>query len=95
MLLQIILLIQVNSLILVFLYFQANELACLTGHADKVLSVASDTQGRLCSSSLDKSIKLWSPDPTSGTLIGCHDAPVTFVTSLPDKSGGVVLTGSR
>lgn len=74
---------------------QANELACLTGHSDRVLSVASDTQGHLCSSSLDKSIKLWSPDPSSGNLIGCHDSSVTFVTSLPDLSGGVVLTGSR
>ena len=76
-------------------FFQANELACLTGHSDKVLSVASDTQGHLCSTSLDKSIKLWSPDPAEGTLIGCHDAPVTFVTSASDPGCTGVLTGSR
>ena len=81
-------------LALVFI-LQANELACLTGHSDKVLSVASDTQGRLCSSSLDKSIKLWSPDSESSSLIGYHDAPVTFVTCLSDQPGGLVLTGSR
>ncbi|XP_053406458.1 telomerase protein component 1-like [Mercenaria mercenaria] len=73
---------------------QANELSCLTGHSDKVLSVASDNQGRLCTTSLDKSIKLWSCDQESQTVIGGHDAPVTFVCSNFNGDSPVILTGS-
>ena len=79
----------------VYLFKQANELSCLTGHSDKVLSVASDNQGRLCTSSLDKTIKLWSCDKESQTPIGGHDAPVTFVCSNNRQGSPVILSGSR
>ncbi|XP_052772400.1 telomerase protein component 1-like [Mya arenaria] len=69
---------------------QANELSCLTGHSDKVLSVDTSSQGQLCTTSLDRSVRLWSYDTTSSPLIGCHDAPVTFVTA-----DNYILSGSR
>ncbi|KAK3603040.1 hypothetical protein CHS0354_037788 [Potamilus streckersoni] len=74
---------------------QANELACLTGHCDKVTAIASDTTGHLCSASLDRSVKLWSPDLSHEHLLGSHDAPVTFVATALDGSDAGLITGSR
>ncbi|KAL4232139.1 hypothetical protein ACF0H5_009714 [Mactra antiquata] len=74
---------------------QANELASLTGHSDKVLSVASNNQGHVCTTSLDNSIKLWSCDQDANKLIDQHNAPVTFVSSRMIDGSSYVLTGSR
>lgn len=74
--------------------FQANELACLTGHSDKVLSVSANEKAQLCTSSIDRSIKLWSCDPQEQTSIGGHDAPITFVCNNPFTSGQLI-SGSR
>ncbi|KAJ8317249.1 hypothetical protein KUTeg_005153 [Tegillarca granosa] len=71
----------------------ANEIANLQGHADKVISVASDSAGQVCSSSLDKSVKLWHPELTEDTSESGHNAEVTFTVSSLDD--GIILTGSR
>lgn len=73
--------------------FQANELASMTGHDDRVLSVASDSHGNLCTSSLDKSVRLWKPTLSSKTENLCHDDQVNF-TSV-SRNGNYLLTGSR
>lgn len=73
--------------------FQANELASMTGHDDRVLSVASDSHGNLCTSSLDKSVRLWKPTLSSKTENLCHGDQVNF-TSV-SKNGNYLLTGSR
>ena len=74
------------------LFFQANELANMTGHSDKVVSVASDTHGNLCTSSLDKSVKLWKPQLTSERSDLGHDTQVTFCIGSTEQ---LLLTGSR
>lgn len=66
---------------------------CLTGHSDRVISLACSKSGRICTSSLDRSVKLWAEDVTSGDVIGHHNGEVTCVTSSWDKA--VVVTGSR
>ena len=65
----------------------------MTGHDDRVLSVASDTQGRLCTSSLDKSVRLWSPQLSTKTADTGHNGSVTFVECIDNGSG--LITGSR
>lgn len=72
---------------------QANEMAGLTGHSDRVVSVAADKDGRLCTTSLDKAIRLWEPQLSTEAATDVHNAPVTFVETSPDKS--ILLTGSR
>ena len=72
---------------------QANELACLMGHSDRVLSVSSDKSGNVVSCSLDKSIRLWAPQLSNVKVTGHHDAEVTFAVTSID--GSTVLTGSR
>lgn len=76
-----------------FYFKQANEIANLQGHADKVISVASDSAGQVCSSSLDKSVKLWRPELTTATSESGHNGEVTFTVCSPDNS--IILTGSR
>lgn len=65
----------------------------MTGHDDRVLSVASDSHGNLCTSSLDKSVRLWKPTLSSKTENLCHDDQVNF-TSV-SRNGNYLLTGSR
>lgn len=65
----------------------------MTGHDDRVLSVASDSHGNLCTSSLDKSVRLWKPTLSSKTENLCHDDQVNF-TSV-SRDGNYLLTGSR
>lgn len=72
---------------------QAHELANMTGHDDRVLSVASDAHGKLCTSSLDKSVRLWAPHLSTKTAETGHNGPVTFVQCI--QSGLGLLTGSR
>ncbi|XP_021378535.1 telomerase protein component 1-like [Mizuhopecten yessoensis] len=72
---------------------QANEMANLTGHSDRVVSVAANKDGHLCTTSLDKAIRLWEPQLSTETATDVHNAPVTFVETSPDKS--LLLTGSR
>ena len=73
--------------------FQANEMANMTGHAKKVISVAADDQGKIFSSSLDKSVKLWQPQLSLETANQRHDDIVTFTVVSPDLS--ILSTGSR
>ncbi|XP_033757244.1 LOW QUALITY PROTEIN: telomerase protein component 1-like [Pecten maximus] len=72
---------------------QANEMASLTGHSDRVVSVAANKDGHLCTTSLDKAIRLWEPQLSTESATGVHNAPVTVVETSPDKS--ILLTGSR
>ena len=62
--------------------FQANTVACLTGHSDRVLAVAADKEGRVASAGLDRSLRLWAPGATSRLdLSGQHQVEVTCVTA--------------
>ncbi|XP_050397784.2 telomerase protein component 1 [Patella vulgata] len=72
---------------------QAYELASLTGHSDRVISVAADRTGNVCTSSLDKSVRLWSPKLSEDIPVGRHDSDITFTVASIDKK--MVLTGSR
>ena len=65
----------------------------MTGHDDRVLSVASDMQGKLCTSSLDKSVRLWAPQLSTKTSDTGHNGSVTFVECIED--GNRLVTGSR
>ena len=82
---------------------QANTLATLTGHSDRLLSVAVGEQNSLVSCSLDCSTRIWHPrlsslpqsdEPRNAIKAdsGKHDGPVTFVAM---GSGGVAVSGSR
>ena len=70
-----------------------NELTSLSGHSDRVLSVACAPNGTVCTSSTDKTVKLWKPQLDATTTPGCHDAPVTAVSLVED--GSLMVTASR
>ncbi|XP_064601394.1 LOW QUALITY PROTEIN: telomerase protein component 1-like [Liolophura sinensis] len=72
---------------------QANEVTCLTGHSDRVVSLDCFKSGTICTSSLDKSVKLWAGQVRSGDVIGQHNGEVTCVASSWDEA--LVATGSR
>jgi len=73
---------------------QSNELCCLTGHSDKVLSVTCTSDGTVCSSSLDGTLRLWKPNTDSASVDArCHNAEVTSVASTGD--GQMLATASR
>ncbi|KAH3789680.1 hypothetical protein DPMN_167866, partial [Dreissena polymorpha] len=71
---------------------QANELACLTGHSDRVLSVSTSRAGQLCTSSLDSSLRIWKYNNQSQHIVPGHNGAVTFVCA---SAAGKVLSGSR
>ncbi|KAH9524948.1 hypothetical protein Btru_028330 [Bulinus truncatus] len=70
---------------------QANSLACLTGHSDRVLSVDIDQHRHIASTSLDCSVRLWQPTFKDETRSQRHDSPVTFIS----VAGNLALSGSR
>ncbi|XP_077996822.1 telomerase protein component 1-like [Glandiceps talaboti] len=71
-----------------------NELASLTGHSDRVLGVAMTTDGRqIITTSMDKSIKLWSPNLTMSTTFASHNSEVCNVAFSPN--GVFVVSASR
>ena len=73
---------------------QANTLASLSGHSDRVLAVAADTQGRVVTAGLDRSLRLWSPHLHSDLKIsGQHNVEVTSLAAGLD--GKSVLTSDR
>lgn len=65
----------------------------MSGHDDRVLSVSSDAQGKLCTSSLDKSVRLWAPELSTTPSDAGHNGSVTFVSCIDNGAG--LLTGSR
>ena len=71
--------------------FVPNEVMPLVGHSDRVLSVATTHTNHIISSSLDGSIRLWSPGleasgiTLKGSLKG-HTGPVTSCAMSPDGS---------
>lgn len=82
---------------------QANTLATLMGHSDRLLSVAVDKHNTLVSCSLDLSTKVWHPrlstlpqgDESKSSLKienGKHDGSVTFVAM---STFGFAVSGSR
>ena len=82
---------------------QANTLATLMGHSDRLLSVAVDKNNSVVSSSLDCSTKVWHPrlstspqdnEPKNSikTENSKHDGPVTFVAM---SICGMAVSGSR
>ena len=81
--------------------FVPNEITALVGHSDRVLSVATTLNNHFISSSLDGSIRLWSPDLavepgkvslTSSTLKG-HNGPVT--SCMMSADGSYAISGGR
>ena len=77
-----------------FVLFQANTLACLTGHSDRVLAVAADKEGRLATAGLDRSLRLWAPSLARNMKVtGQHEVEVTSVTTGLD--GNWALSADR
>jgi len=72
---------------------QGSELCCLTGHSDKVTTVACTSDGTVCSGSLDRTVRLWKPTVDATSADQFHDADVTSVASSED--GRQVATASR
>ena len=72
---------------------QSNELCCLTGHSDKVTTVACTTDGTVCSGSLDRTVRLWKPCTAVMSADRFHNAEVTSVASSAD--GHRLATASR
>ncbi|KAK7488729.1 hypothetical protein BaRGS_00020026 [Batillaria attramentaria] len=73
---------------------QANTLASLTGHSDRVLAVAVDKDGHVASAGLDNSLRLWAPKLVNTMQVtGQHEAEVTCITAGPDRN--VVLSTDR
>ena len=67
---------------MVLCLFQANVLASLTGHSDRVLAVAANKEGRLATAGLDRSLRLWAPSLASQEkMTGRHEVEVTCVTA--------------
>lgn len=71
--------------------FLPNEIASLIGHSDRVLSVSSTLNNQLLTSSLDGSIRMWSPPLSSTTHHGAltlkntskgHTGPVTSISTM-------------
>ncbi|GFS23877.1 telomerase protein component 1 [Elysia marginata] len=82
---------------------QANTLATLMGHSDRLLSVAVDKNNSMVSCSLDCSTKVWHPrlsmvpqgDGSKSAIkieSNKHDGPVTFLAMSSDL---VAVSGSR
>ena len=72
---------------------QPSELACLTGHSDRVLSVSCGSDNTLCTSSLDNTIRVWKPQlQVTADQVKGHDAEVT--ASCWPSGGDFVVTGS-
>ncbi|XP_064629950.1 telomerase protein component 1-like [Lineus longissimus] len=72
---------------------EANELACLTGHSDRVVSVDVAPDGKICTSSLDKSVKVWSPKLTQQSSHAAHEMEITCMKYCSQT--GTIVTGSR
>ena len=72
---------------------QSDQLACLTGHSDRVVSVACSSKGVICTTALDCTIKLWQPHLVAVDESIGHDAEVTSVACSPD--GAWAVSGSR
>jgi len=81
--------------------FLPNEVASLTGHSDRVLSVATTLNNQILSSSLDCSLRTWKiPAPASElTAISSsrgHDGPVTSLSGLAaNENESFILSGGR
>ena len=81
--------------------FLPNEITALVGHSDRVLSVATTFNNHFISSSLDGSIRLWSPNLTvepgkaslGSTSIKGHTGPVTSCVMSADSS--YAISGGR
>ncbi len=75
--------------------FVPNEIMGLVGHSDRVLSVGTTLDNHIISSSLDGSIRLWSPQlqpaglEVKGTSTRGHTGPVTSTAISPDGSYAV------
>ncbi len=72
---------------------QPNELACLMGHSDRVVSVTCGANNTICTGSADRTVKVWRPDLEEAYTPRGHNAPVT-ATCWPDRCNRYVLTGS-
>ncbi|XP_065187507.1 telomerase protein component 1-like [Sycon ciliatum] len=65
--------------------FLGNELVCLTGHSDRVVSVTADKESGVVSSSLDRTVKRWTPKIPEDL----SDMVSSGVEVHPDKVVGV------
>ena len=81
--------------------FLPNEVATLTGHSDRVLSVATTLNNQVLSSSLDCSLRTWKvPVPASGltevSSSSGHDGAITSLSGLAAGEGdSFILSGGR
>ena len=75
---------------------QSNELHCLTGHTDKIVSLSFGTDNIVCSGSLDYKIKLWKIDwcnKVSDSVCYQHHNEVSSITVSHD--GAFVVSADR
>ena len=63
------------------------------GHSDRVISVACGTEGTICSSANDKTVKIWKPEADDAVVMKGHDAPVT-ASCWPEGNASYAVTGS-
>ena len=65
------------------------------GHSDRVISVAcgGGAGDTICTSSNDKTVKVWKPNLEMSETVKGHDAPIT-ATCWPESSGDYAVTGS-
>jgi WD40 repeat protein len=68
------------------------HLRTLTGHTDVVYSLAVGLDGRVCSGSWDRTIRVWSPD--DGALLQTLTGHDDFVIALAVGPDGKVFSGS-
>ncbi|XP_013407026.1 telomerase protein component 1 isoform X1 [Lingula anatina] len=71
---------------------QGNQLGTLLGHSDRVISVAAGID-KVCSSSLDKTIKMWQNEFSKTMTRDSHDAEISAMTWSAD--GQYAITASR
>ncbi len=84
----------IESCIIMLLIWQGNELCTLSGHSDRVLTVACTDNGTIATAALDKSVRIWQPPSEDGSIKSQgHDAEVTC--AVFSANGKMLLTSSR
>lgn len=74
--------------------FTANEICSITGHGDRIVSLATTPNNHFITSSMDTSVKLWQPELDQERpyeTFQCHNAPITSLSISP-KGDRVIMT---
>ena len=78
-------------------FCQGNAVCTLTGHSDRVTSVAASHDGQLVTGALDKNLKLWQPRSETAESAQCesHDHMISATLLTRVNNELVALTASR